>query len=312
MRVSLFLPPWGDNATVEHVRRVAEAVDASALATLWVGDHVIFPRTIESNYLYNDTQESPFHAEQPHFEALALLGYLAGRLERAGLGISVLIVPIRNPLLTGKFLANLQTLAAGGIRVGVGVGWLKEEFAALDADFAARGAVTDEYVDIFRHLWSGRIDGFRGQHYRFEPVGLRPIPFPQIPVLVGGNSDVAIRRAVRTGDGWHPLRIEPEMARVRIAHLHERLREADRDPASFDVVLRAPLLELERLLAGPGPNGDDVEAFHARVRDYASAGVDEYVLEFPFPQVGPPLQSAWLAWIVEQVDTLPVHAPEEV
>jgi probable F420-dependent oxidoreductase len=300
LRVGAFLAPWGPLATPEHVTAMAHEVERSGIESLWVGDHVIFPRGTDSTYRYNDDGRSPFDPDEPHFESFALIAFLAGRTTRVHLGISVLVLAMRNPVLAAKMLGNLQTLSEGRLRVGIGVGWLREEFEALGADFTRRGAVTDEYLRLLRHLWTADPRPFRGDHYRLPPVGFAPPPRPPIPVVIGGNSDPALRRTVRLGDGWHPLRLGPDELRRRRDVLRRLADEAGRDPGELTIVHRDRLLDLDQIRSGP-PTGDALaDRLAARLDEYRSAGVDEFVLEFPFPGSPPARQLEWLAWFGEQ------------
>lgn len=298
MQIGVFFPPWGSNATIDHVEGFCRVVEAHGYHSLWVGDHVVFPRAVASSYHYNRAGSTPFDPDEPHLEPVTLLGHMAALTTRARLGVSVYVLPMRNPLLTAKFFANLQALSRGRVALGIGVGWMREEFEALGADFDGRGAVTDEYVAILRHLWSGSTEGFAGTHYAFDPVGLAPQPDPPIPLVVGGNSEMAMRRAVRLGDGWHPLRLSPGDARTQIQQFKALAAEADRE--DLTVCLRAWLLDPETSRQSPTRGPSDLAS---RCRDllggYAEAGVDEFIIEFPFPSTPPERQVEWLEWLTD-------------
>ena len=267
MRLGAFLPPWGRPATPEDFDQAAASIERLGYDSLWIGDHVVFPRDVASRYPYNPTGEFPFDREQPLYEPLTLLAYLAALTSRVGLGVSVLVLPMRNPVLVAKALADVDALARGRLRLAVGVGWLREEFAALGSDFEARGEVTDEWVAILRHLWTQSAPtAFTGRRYRFAPVALLPRPSRPLPILVGGNSKAAMRRAVRLGDGWHGVRLSPEQVRERVAWLAERLGAEGRDGAHLEVVLRTRVT--------PSEAGRALQL-------YASAGVDELIVEVP-------------------------------
>jgi alkanesulfonate monooxygenase SsuD/methylene tetrahydromethanopterin reductase-like flavin-dependent oxidoreductase (luciferase family) len=128
--------------------------------------------------------------------------------------------PRRDPVEVAKMLAGIAVLSNDRLAVGVGVGWMKEEFEALGADFESRGRITDEWIAILRHLWDGSREGFTGTFYRFDPLGFAPRP-GHIPIIVGGNSAPAMRRAARH-DGWHAIRIEPEDLARRVLEGEER------------------------------------------------------------------------------------------
>ncbi len=175
MRLGAFLPPWGEHATPANFDRLAQEVEELGYHSLWTGDHVVFPRDVASTYPYNATGAFPFDRGQPLFEPITLLAYLAGRTSTVRLGVSVLVVPMRNPVVTAKMLAGIDALARGRLELGVGVGWLREEFDVLAADFAARGEVAEEWIAILRQLWTAsQPTGFEGRHYRFSPLALVP------------------------------------------------------------------------------------------------------------------------------------------
>jgi probable F420-dependent oxidoreductase len=267
VRLGAFLPPWGRYATPEDFDRVAEGVEAMGYDSLWTGDHVVFPEQVVSRYPYNATGEFPFDRRQPLYEPLTLLAYLAARTSRVRLGISVLVLPMRNPVVAATQLAGIAALARGRLSLGVGVGWMREEFEALGANFEARGEVMDEWMLILRRLWRGGGPApFEGRHYRFPALAVEPQPAHPISLLVGGNSRLAMRRAVRLGDGWHGVRLGPEELAQSVRWLEARLGEEGRGRQAFQVVLRTAAA------------GGDLEGSFRR---YSDAGVDELILEVP-------------------------------
>src|SRR5215472_3208850 len=267
MRLGAFLPPWGEQATPADFDLLAQGVEDLGYDSLWTGDHMVFPRDVVSRYPYNATGAFPFDRDQPLFEPVTLLAYLAGRTTTVRLGISVLVLPMRNPVVTAKMLADIDSLTRGRLELGVGVGWLREEFEALAADFAARGKLAEEWITILRQLWTaGSPTGFDGQHYRFAPLALLPRPGRPIPIVIGGNSRSALRRAARFGDGWHGVRLAPEQVHEAVRRLHADVADANRDPAGFRVVMRTTV--------NPEDAGRELES-------YAAAGVDELIVEVP-------------------------------
>ncbi len=187
MELSVFVPPWGPTANAAEMGSVVEAAEDLGYHGLWVGDHTVIPRTITSPYPYGDAEPAPFDPDQPLLEPVTLLAFVAGRTSRIGIGISVLVLPLRNPVAAAKMLAGIDTLSSGRLVLGVGIGWMREEFEALGADFASRGQIADEWMDIMRRLWAGSPGCFSGRHYRLAPVGFAP-PTVGIPIVIGGNS----------------------------------------------------------------------------------------------------------------------------
>jgi probable F420-dependent oxidoreductase len=256
LKLGAFLPPWGPTATPDEIDEAILAIEGAGYASLWVGDHVVFPRRIESPYPYNSEHRSPFDPDQPLYEPATLLAYIAARTSRVRLGISVLVLPQREPLLAAKQLAVVDALSRGRLVTGVGVGWMREEFEALGMPFQDRGPRTDEWIAILRHAWTQPHESFHGRFRSFEPLGM--LPSRPIPILVGGQTAPALRRAAALGDGWNGVRLSPDEVRAAVADL----RRLGARP-SFEIVVRGPL--------------DDPR----RLSDYLSAGVDEYVVEVP-------------------------------
>ncbi len=295
MRISIFLPGWGSRVTTAEFDAVARAADELGFHALWVGDHIVFPETVSSPYPYGPSDVSPFDADKPLFEPLTLLSYLAGRTHRVLLGISVLVLPLRNPVSTAKMLAGLDILSGGRLVVGVGAGWMEEEFEALDADFSVRGEVTDEWLDILRHLWSGAPAGFTGVHYSFDPVGFVPHP-RRVPVVVGGNSPAARRRAAGS-DGWHPLRLDTDTLAAGVADARRRAGERSADEP-FTVVYRGPVVPDDAVTAGPDALADSGSGFDRYIDELERIGVDELIVELP--GVTGDVRLAWMSWIAKR------------
>ena len=208
----------------------------------------------------------------------------------------MLILPHRNPVLAAKSLATIDVLSGGRLTVGVGVGWLREEFAALGApDFDRRGAVSDEYLRIFKTLWTEAPASFRGEFYRFDGLWCLPQPVqkPHPPIWVGGHSRAALRRAARYGDGWHPVGANPAVPlrpaelRARLDDLR-RLTEAEgRDPASLTISFKAPLYDTALTGSALDVEGTERRPFSGAsgqilddIAAYAALGVSELILDF--------------------------------
>ncbi|MEQ8857929.1 MAG: LLM class F420-dependent oxidoreductase [Pseudomonadales bacterium] len=220
------------DAALEICRR-AEAV---GFESVWGGEHVVLPDSIASKYPYTEDGKIPAEPDTPIPDPLIWLAYVAAAAPKVRLGTCILIVPQRNPLVLAKELATLDRLSGGRVELGLGVGWLKEEFDALGVEWARRGARNDEYVAAMRALWAAPHAEFHGDFVDFDPATCSPRPVNgNIPVLVGGDTDAAIRRAVKIADGYFP----GEGDNARLAALLERLRgactEAGRDPDSIEI-----------------------------------------------------------------------------
>ncbi len=229
LKVGLDVGIYGRLATREHILELAALAETSDCDAVWVADHVIFPTVFTSKYPYSPTGAFPMNmTQEPLLEPIATMGVLVGATRRVKIGTAVLVMPYRNPVLLGRMLATLDVLSAGRTMLGVGVGWLAEEFAALDArPFAARGRVTDECIEIIKRLCQGGEVTFQGEHYHLQPVMSIPgsVQRPHPPILVGGTSLAALQRVARLGDGWLSTGMRPERLQERLGVLH-RLCEA--------------------------------------------------------------------------------------
>jgi probable F420-dependent oxidoreductase len=221
----------GPLATPEHMVEMARTAERLGYDSFTVTDHVVIPRQYTSRYPYAPSGRLRAEPDEDYYEALTLLSFLAGATTRIRFGPSVLVLPHRNPVLTAKMLATLDALSGGRLFVAVGVGWLEEEFTALGTPpFPHRGAVTDEWIEIFQAIWTKADPAFTGRFYHVPSIGVspRPVQKPHPPILVGGNTRPAIRRAARYATGWHALKIAPAELPPFLAYLREQLRAQGR------------------------------------------------------------------------------------
>ncbi len=223
-----------DPQSALEISRVAEEV---GFESVWGGEHVIFPSRIESRYPYTEDGKVPATPDTPIPDPLIWLAYVAAAAPTLRLGTCILILPQRNPLVLAKELATLDHLTGGRVELGIGVGWLKEEFDALGVPWERRGRRNDEYVEALRTIWSGSHVEYHGEFVDFEPLTCtpRPVQGADIPILVGGDTDVAIRRAARLADGYFPGEGEPARLAELIASVRAACEERDRDPDSVEI-----------------------------------------------------------------------------
>ena len=201
------VPTRGPLAGPDELRALAQRADDLGYDHIWVSDHIILPREVSSFYPYASDGVPTFLPDQPYFEPLAALNFLAGCTQRVRLGTHVLILPYRNPVLTAKMLSTLDVLSGGRVILGAGVGWMEEEFEAMGLDtYAKRGAVTDEYIELYKELWTKDTPSFDGEFYQISGSGFSPKPVqkPHPPIWIGGHTGPAIRRAAGTATAGCP------------------------------------------------------------------------------------------------------------
>ena len=219
-------------ATIELCQRA----EAAGFESVWGGEHVILPDSIASKYPYTPDGKIPAEPETPIPDPLIWLAFAAAAAPTLKLGTCILIVPQRNPLILAKELATLDQLSGGRLELGLGVGWLKEEFEALGVPWERRGARNDEYIAAMRAVWAESHAEFHGEFVDFEPVTCSPKPVNgNIPILVGGDTNVAINRAVKLAEGYFPGEGDIDRLRALIGSVRAACEAADRDPDSLEI-----------------------------------------------------------------------------
>lgn len=175
--------------------------------SVWTAEHVIIPKTYTSVYPYNPRGKLPFPADAPIIDPLVALTFIAATTTRVRLGTGVNILPQTNPLYLAKWASSLDHLSQGRLMLGVGIGWLREEFEAIGVPFAHRGRRADDYLQALKAVWSGEEVNYHGEFVHWQGFMMRPRPVQPggVPLVIGGVSPAAIRRAVRYGDGWYVI-----------------------------------------------------------------------------------------------------------
>ena len=299
MKFGFYLPTRGPSATPAGLTELVVRAEALGFDSVVIADHVIFPVNVKSKYPYTVDGSFPGHGD--FLEELSMMAYIAAKTERLRLITSVMIVPHRNPVVTAKSLATIDFLSKGRVTVGVGVGWMREEFEALDtAPFDRRGAVTDEYLRIFKTLWTQDPASYDGEFYSFAPIRCLPHPIqkPHPPIWIGGHSRPALRRVARLGDGWHPVGANPAapLLPAQFASLVDELRQLmekeGRDFDALDISFKAPLYDtaLEMEEAGRRPFSGQPEEVVADIAAYEALGVSEFIFDFRAPDLGESLE----------------------
>lgn len=292
VRFGFSLQGRGVLAGREAITTLAKRAEALGYDSVWVTDRMLIPVQSRSAYPYSPTGAFPLGPDEPWLEPLTAVTYLASITERINVGTSVLVIPYRNPIFTAKALATADYLSGGRVILGAGIGWWREEFAALGVPFEDRAARTVEYLRIMKEIWTKPRVAFEGRFARIaEAGGVRPHPArqPHIPIWIGGHSAAALRRVVEVGDGWHPLGLRPpvslhppEMA-ARVRRLHDMAAAAGRDPATITISFKAPLKFQEAVAAGRAPLSGSPREIVEDLQAYVAAGVQHFVLDFSVP-----------------------------
>jgi probable F420-dependent oxidoreductase len=265
-----FPPGLAVNPTT--LRAMAGVAEAMGFDAVWVGDHVIIPpHTLSAHFNSGHPEGGDLRADEPIFDPLATMAYLGGRTEHVKLALGVLVVPYRNPVTTAKFFASLDVLTNGRVILGVGVGWLKEEFDAVGVPFESRGAMTDEYIHLMRLLWTADKPEFQGRFFTLPPgLSFKPKPLRgSIPIWIGGNSQFALERSARIGDAWFGVYLSMADVAAKIGRLRQLTEAAGRDAAQVAVahqarfyVLDEPYPDAPPCIGSPRKIADDIERFH--------------------------------------------------
>jgi probable F420-dependent oxidoreductase len=260
MKFGVFGINFGPCAEPAAASRVAQAAEAAGFDSVWTGEHVVLP----------DPQQPPSPAppQTPFLDPAAALSFVAARTERIRLATGIIILPQRNPVVLAKEMASVDVLSSGRLILGVAAGYLHQEFAAVGAPFAERGARTDEYIDAMRALWSEPKPSFHGKFVSFAGIDAQPRPVqkPHPELVVGGHSSAAHRRAVRRAHGWYGFALDLDATRQALAGIAEARKrvERPRELGELEISITPP----------PGLTLDDA-------RRYADLGVDRLVLLVP-------------------------------
>ena len=256
---------WGIE-DVQAIVQLASRAEALGFASVWVHDHVF-----NAGHVFRRI------GHKPYYEPLTLLSYVAARTERVGLGASVLVLPYHNAIRLAKTAATLDVLSSGRLILGVGVGVIAPESEAMGSPYGERGAITDEAIAVMKELWTQDDPSFAGKYYRFSgmPFSPKPLQQPHIPVWIGGNSRAAIRRAVRLGNGWHPLAVSPETLAQGIYDLYKQAQATGRETSEIPVSLSIPLGPSTDRRVALGTAPDEIVR---NIQAYADVGVQTIVI----------------------------------
>ena len=272
MRVGVAVPYYEQYASVEHVVRFAMRAEQRGFDILWFADHITLPG-----------HDVPRMGGR-WFEMITLMSHVCAHAQHIGLGTDVLVAPYRHPVLAARMLATLDLVSAGRLVVGIGGGYIEEEFNALDVPFTERGSYTDECILVWKAMWSQKRASFKGRHFAFEDMTTEPHPvqIPHPPLWVGNDSPAVIRRAVALGDGWHPVGLRFDELERGIEALHRECERVGRSvpptlsySGLFGWITPGKLLDSERL-----PLVGSVEQVQGDVRRFRELGFDSILFRF--------------------------------
>jgi probable F420-dependent oxidoreductase len=265
MIFGLNLPNYSSLGSRESMIAIAHDAEELGYSSLWTSDHILIPAN----------RPEPFGNV---LETFTTLSYLAARTQTIRLGTGILVLPQRDPLLAAKQAATVQHLSAGRFTLGIGVGYIAEEYSFLRADFDGRGQLADEYVQAIRALFESDHPEFHGRHINFSEALFSPRPHSPIPIVLGGGSKAALRRAANLGDGWYGLRLSPEAAGAAIGAMNQIGHKRD-----FTMSLR-----VQTRVGGSVDDADPATTLHGdpdeiveQLRRYREVGIQQLVIE-PF------------------------------
>ncbi|MGI8551213.1 MAG: LLM class F420-dependent oxidoreductase [Dehalococcoidia bacterium] len=271
MKIGLHLPQVGPFSRADVLIPFAQLAERLSFSSLWVSDHVVMAREQRSRYPYSPDGKLHFPIDSDFLEPLTALTFLAGATARIQLGTTVLVLPMRQPVLHAKIIATLDHLAGARFIFGVGAGWWKEEFEVLGASFERRGKRFDEQLELMIRLWSGEVVDFKGAFYSVDGWISRPVPGqrPHPPIWVGGENERSLRRAGRYGDAWHATAQPAQQLHDRMEIVRQAARDAGRDPKVVELTMRTAVTFTE----------DNLEQSAQRLQEIAALGVTHAIVQ---------------------------------
>jgi probable F420-dependent oxidoreductase len=243
---------WAETEQLTEIARFAEEMGFHGLMS---GDHAVYPESIVPNYPYSESGVPPMQPDDEYPDQTAIFAAMAAVTSKLLFTCGVYVLPLRNPHEVARASATLAILSDNRFILGVGIGWMKEEFDIYGVDFHQRGKITDEIIEVLQTLWSGQMVEYHGAHFDFPRVQLSPAPSTHPPIYVGGSSEIALRRAARVGGGYIGAGTTPEDVGPLLRRLHELRQEYGRDHLPFQAMLgisAAPSLKLYQRLADDG------------------------------------------------------------
>ncbi|MCC6227245.1 MAG: TIGR03619 family F420-dependent LLM class oxidoreductase [Microthrixaceae bacterium] len=220
---------------VEDYAAIAQAVEAAGFHSVSLSDHIFYPQTLTSRYPYTPDGKPQYDPEESWPDPWVMCGLMASATTSLQFMTSVYIAPLRNPFVTAKAVGTAARVTNNRVILGIGAGWMREEFDAMEQQFERRGARTEEIIEVLRTLWRGGYVEHHGTYYDFDPLTISPVPTEPVPIYIGGSSPHALRRAARYGDGWMGMYLTVEQIREIIPVIRRELEEAGRADEPFEI-----------------------------------------------------------------------------
>ncbi len=266
MKIGVFATFMSPRCTPEFITQFGRNAEDAGLDSIWMGEHVVLFERTEFPYPGSRDGKLPVPEGGGMLDTVATFGFLSAATKRIRFGTGIALISQRNPIYTAKEFATLDWLSNGRIDFGIGVGWCKEEVLASGYTWNDRGARSDEFLELVKRLWTQPVASYQGEHFELAPCRLDPKPIqrPHLPILVGGHSTAALRRAARHGTGWYGFAIGPEQTALELQRLDKALAAEGRNRTNFEIVITPPYRVTDDML-----------------RAFADMGVDRVV-----PQLG--------------------------
>ena len=293
MNFGFDIPTRGPLAAPENITAIAQKGEALGFGTAYVNDHIVIPGDIASKYPYSEEGDWAGGRFGEAMDILVFLAFLASATSKVRLLTSVMVVPYRQPVVTAKMIATIDVLSNGRVTIGCGAGWMEEEFIAVGAPpFKERGKSTDEYLEIFREIWTSEKPEYKGTYASFSNIVALPHPRQtRLPLWIGGESAPALRRTAKLGDGWYPIGYNPSFPldtmgryKKRLELLQAEAEKIGRDPSTIDLAYNSTwfkgpgeAVDVEgerRLFTG---SADDIKADMAAMK---ALGVNHLMFRF--------------------------------
>lgn len=288
MKFGVFLPVSGRAASRKTMMQAAQQAEALGYDSVWAADRLVMPWKISTTYPYSKESTFIVPPDRPFFDTLTCLAFIAGCTEKIELGMSVMVLPYRHPLHWARIATTIDQLATGRLIMGVGVGWMEEEFTAMNVPFKQRGKIADEQLTLLKQLWSEEHINFHGDYYNVNDIAFLPKPYrqPRVPIWVGGEAKAAQRRAGKFGDAWFPyfVKITPEGLAAGYASVRAEAKYAGRDPAEVKLACCLPVELTDR----DGPAITDylkgsLRQVTERLKQFVAIGCSHIGLQFMIP-----------------------------